>query len=133
MVAEVTAKSGVPHLVVNSAGVARPGYFDELTIDDFRWMMEINYCTVDAIRAAVPGMIARRFRAHRRYLVRGGLHGLFGYSAYGASKFAVAGLSEALRAEMKPLGIGVSLSFRPMWTRPSSRTNQSSGRPKPAR
>ena len=42
-----------------------------------------------------------------------GFVGVFGYSAYGASKYAVRGLSDVLRAEMKPLGIHVSVVFPP--------------------
>jgi 3-dehydrosphinganine reductase len=42
-----------------------------------------------------------------------GYLGVFGYSAYGASKYAVAGFSEVLRAEMKPHGIRVSVAFPP--------------------
>jgi 3-dehydrosphinganine reductase len=42
-----------------------------------------------------------------------GFLGVFGYTAYGASKYAVRGFSDALRAEMKPHGIGVSVVFPP--------------------
>jgi 3-dehydrosphinganine reductase len=42
-----------------------------------------------------------------------GYMGVFGYSAYGATKFAVAGYSEVLRAEMKAHGIRVSVAFPP--------------------
>jgi 3-dehydrosphinganine reductase len=42
-----------------------------------------------------------------------GFVGTFGYTAYGASKFAVRGLSDALRVEMKPYGISISVVFPP--------------------
>jgi 3-dehydrosphinganine reductase len=42
-----------------------------------------------------------------------GFMGVFGYAAYGAAKYAVRGYSEVLRAELKPLGIGVSVVFPP--------------------
>jgi 3-dehydrosphinganine reductase len=114
MVAEVTARAGVPHLVVNSAGVARPGYFHKVDPEDFHWMMDINYFgTVNTLRAALPGMIARGSGHVVNISSEVGYMGVFGYSAYGASKFAVAGLSEILRAEMKPLGIRVSVAFPP--------------------
>ncbi|MGH7094930.1 MAG: SDR family NAD(P)-dependent oxidoreductase, partial [Stellaceae bacterium] len=42
-----------------------------------------------------------------------GLVGIFGYTAYAASKFALRGLAEALRAELRPDGVGVSIVFPP--------------------
>lgn len=114
MAEEVQAAVGVPDLLINSAGVTRPGYFQELPLEVFRQMMEINYFgTLHAIRAFLPGMLRRG----TGYLVNissvAGFLGVFGYSAYGASKFAVRGLSDVLRAELKPLGIGVSVVFPP--------------------
>ncbi|MHB1342971.1 MAG: SDR family oxidoreductase [Thermoleophilia bacterium] len=107
-------QTGVPDLLVNSAGAAHPGRFEELDIEIFRWMMEVNYLgTVHVTKAVVPGMIARG----SGYIVNmssiAGFLGVYGYSAYGGSKFAVAGLSDVLRAEMKPLGIDVSVVFPP--------------------
>jgi 3-dehydrosphinganine reductase len=114
MVEEVQAAVGTPDLLVNSAGVTQPGYFQALPLDVFRQMMAINYFgTLHPIQGFLPGMLARR----TGYLVNissvAGFLGVFGYSAYGASKFAVRGLSDVLRAELKPLGIGVSVVFPP--------------------
>ncbi len=114
VVARVQAEVGLPDLVVNSAGVAHPGYVQELPLEIFRQMMEINYFgTLHTIKALLPGMLERR----SGYIVNlssvAGHIGVFGYTAYGASKYAVTGLSDALRAEMKPHGIGVSVVFPP--------------------
>lgn len=112
MVEQVSRAVGLPDLVVNSAGVARPGYFHAVDLDDFRWHMDINYFgTVHTLRAALPRMIARGSGHIVNISSVAGFLGVFGYSAYGASKFAVMGLSEVLRAEMKPRGIGVSVVF----------------------
>jgi len=112
MVQEVTGKIGTPHLVVNSAGVARPGYFHKVDLEDFRWQMDINYFgTVHTLRAVLPSMIERGSGHVVNISSVAGFLGVFGYSAYGASKFAVAGFTEILRAEMKPLGIRVSVVF----------------------
>jgi 3-dehydrosphinganine reductase len=114
MVAEVTANVGVPHLIVNSAGVARPGYFHKVDPEDFHWMMDTNYFgTVNTLRAVLPDMIARGSGHLVNISSVAGYMGVFGYSAYGASKFAVAGLSDILRAEMKPHGIRVSVVYPP--------------------
>lgn len=110
-VAEIE-KIGIPDLVINCAGVARPGYVQELELDVFRQMMEVNYFgTLHTVKAVLPGMLGRG----SGYLVNiaslAGLVGVFGYTAYGASKFAVRGFSDALRAELKLHGIGVSLAY----------------------
>ncbi len=108
------AETGVPDLLVNCAGVAHPGRFEELDIEIFRWMMDVNYFgTVHVTKAIVPGMIARGSGHITNVSSIAGFLGVYGYSAYGASKFAVAGLSDVLRAEMKPLGINVSVVFPP--------------------
>ena len=101
---------GGTEVLINSAGIARPGYFQELPISDFTEQIKTNYLgTVFATKAVVPGMIARG----SGYIVNissiAGFLGLFGYTAYGASKFAVLGLSDALRIELKPHNIGVSV------------------------
>lgn len=109
-----TAETGVPDLLVNCAGVAHPGRFEELDPEIFRWMMEVNYFgTVHVTKAIVPGMIARGSGHIVNISSIAGFLGVYGYSAYGASKFAVAGLSDVLRVEMKPLGIDVSVVFPP--------------------
>lgn len=113
-VARVAEQAGHPDLLVNCAGVAHPGYFQELDLAIFRWMMDVNYFgTVHMAKAVVPGMIARRSGHIVNLSSAAGFLGVFGYTAYGASKYAVRGFSEVLRAEMKPHGIGVSVVFPP--------------------
>jgi 3-dehydrosphinganine reductase len=113
-VAQVIESAGVPDLLVNSAGVCQPGYVQELDLDLFRWMMDVNYYgTLHVTKALLPAMIARRSGYIVNISSMAGFVGLFGYTAYGASKFAVRGFSEALRAEMKPYGIGVSIVYPP--------------------
>lgn len=101
------------HLVC-CAGIVRPGRFENLTTDDFRKTMEVNYLgTVNAVRAVYPAMVTRR-NGHISLVSSGaGLIGIFGYSAYAPSKFAVKGFAEVLRAEAKSAGIGVSVCFPP--------------------
>jgi 3-dehydrosphinganine reductase len=111
-VERVVDEIGVPHLVINSAGVARPGYFYELDLETFRWMMDINYFgTIHITKAVLPGMIARGSGHIVNISSVAGFLGVFGYSAYAASKFAVSGFSDILRAELKPHGICVSIVF----------------------
>lgn len=112
VVDQVTSGSGVPDLLVNSAGVAHPGYVQDLDINIFSWMMEVNYFgTVFMTKAVLPAMIKRNSGYILNISSVAGFIGTFGYTAYGASKFAVNGFSAALRAEMKSHGIGVSVVF----------------------
>ncbi|NIW46643.1 MAG: SDR family NAD(P)-dependent oxidoreductase, partial [Gammaproteobacteria bacterium] len=59
-VAQVETEVGVPDLVINSAGVAHPGYFQDLEIEIFHWTTEVNYYgTIYVCKAVLPGMVAR--------------------------------------------------------------------------
>ena len=74
--------------------------------------MEVNYFgTLNAIRAAAPAMVTRRHGTIVGISSAAGLLGVFGYSAYSPSKFAVKGLLECLRAEMAPYHVAVHCVF----------------------
>ena len=112
VVAQVIETAGVPDLLVNAAGVCQPGYVQELDLGLFHWMMDVNYYgTLHVTKALLPAMIQRRSGYIANITSMAGFVGLFGYTAYAASKFAVRGFTEALRAEMKLYNIGVSLVY----------------------
>ena len=114
VVARVIDSAGVPDLLVNSAGIVHPGYFQELAPEAFRQQIEVNYLgTVYMTRAVVPGMIARGSGHVVNVVSAGALLGVYGYTGYCGSKFAVRGFSDVLRVELKPLGVGVSVVFPP--------------------
>jgi 3-dehydrosphinganine reductase len=113
-ISRVIKAIGLPDLVINSAGVAHPGYIQETDLKIFHWMMDVNFFgTVNVIKELLPGMIERGSGYIVNISSMAGLIGLYGYTAYGASKYAVRGFSDVLRAEMKPHGIGVSVVFPP--------------------
>jgi 3-dehydrosphinganine reductase len=113
-VATLTDALGPVDVLVCSAGQARPGYFLELDPALFRQMMDVNYFgTVNAVRAVVPSMIERRKGSIVGVSSAAGLVGVFGYTAYAPTKFAVRGFFESLRGELKPYGIHVGCSFPP--------------------
>ncbi len=106
--------NGVPNLLVNSAGIARPGYFAELDLEIFRAHMEVNYFgTVYVTKTLLPGMIQRKSGHIVNISSIAGYLGTYGYSAYGPSKFAIRGLSDTLRYELAEHGIHVSVVFPP--------------------
>lgn len=102
------------HHVFNNAGVVMPGRFLELETKHFRDMMRINYeGAVHVCRAALPSMVKRGAGHVLNVSSMAGLIGIYGYTAYAASKFALAGFSQALRAELWPHGIKVTVCFPP--------------------
>ena len=114
MVETVTKSAGIPDVIINSAGSTQPGYIHELSLEVFENLMQVNYFgTVYVTNAFLPAMMARGSGHIINISSMAGYLGVFGYSAYGATKFAVTGFSEVLRAEMKPHGIRVSVAFPP--------------------
>lgn len=107
-------KSGPVRILINSAGMVHPGKFDIIPVSLFRRTMAANVLgTVHACRAAAPAMMSRQAGTIVNIGSLAGMIGVFGYTAYSASKFAVHGFTQALRAEMKPHGIHVMLAAPP--------------------
>lgn len=110
----LVAQFGPVDVLVTNAGAAQPGHFTELSHEVFEQQMMLNYFgTLYPIRAVVPSMIGRG-RGHLLLVSSAaGIVGVFGYSAYSPTKFAVRGLAETLRSEMAPHGIVVGCAFPP--------------------
>jgi 3-dehydrosphinganine reductase len=106
--ARVTEALGPCDVLLTSAGIARPGYFERLDDEVFRRTMEVDYFgTLYAVRAVVPSMLDRERGSIVGISSTAGLIGVFGYTAYSPPKFAVRGLLEVLRVELAPRGIHV--------------------------
>lgn len=105
---------GAPDLLVASAGIVIPETFAKLPEEAFRRTMDVNFFgTVELVRACLPSMRASCKGQIVLVSSGAGLIGLYGYSAYAPSKFAVRGFGEVLRSELKPEGISVSVVFPP--------------------
>lgn len=112
--ARAAAERGEVEVLVCSAGITRPGRFLELDDEVFRSMVEVDYFgTLWPVRAVAPGMVERGHGSIVGVSSAAGLVGVYGYSAYGAAKFAVRGLFESLRTELAPLGVHVGCAFPP--------------------
>lgn len=110
---EAVEQLGPPSLVITSAGIAEPGYFRDLSTETFESSMQINYLgTVYTIKALLPHM-----ESHGGNILMvssgAGLIGIFGYTAYSPTKFALRGFAEALQAELRNTKIGVSIAYPP--------------------
>lgn len=114
-------------VLVNCAGTSIAGAFDELDADAFERMMSVNYFgSVYATRAILAGM--KRKGAGRIVFVASQVAqvAIHGYTAYGASKWALRGLAEALQMEVKPFGILVSVCYPPDTDTPGYKTEMES-------
>ena len=98
-------------LLVNNAGVAIGGTFEQASAADFEWLFEINFWgTVRMTRAFLPLL---RASDDARIVNLSSIFGIvapIGQTAYSASKFAVRGFSEALRHELEEEGASVGVS-----------------------
>jgi len=106
----VHSKIEAVDILVNNAGVGLGGGFLDTTLEDWQWIIGINLRgVVHGCHFFVPRMVARKRGGHvvnvasaAAYLASEAL------CAYSTTKFAVLGLSEALRDELQPHGIGVT-------------------------
>jgi 3-dehydrosphinganine reductase len=111
--ASAVADLGPPSIVMSSAGVVQPGTVQDLPVSTFEQAMQINYLgTVYLIKALLPYIDQRA--CHIVMVASGaGLIGLFGYSSYSPSKFALRGLAESLHAELRHTAIRLSIVYPP--------------------
>jgi NAD(P)-dependent dehydrogenase (short-subunit alcohol dehydrogenase family) len=105
------AAFGHVHVVCNNAGVAAAGGIDNISLDNWRWVLDVNLMGVlHGIRTFLPHIRAHGEGGHfvNTASMAGMVSGM-GFSPYAASKFAVVNMSEGLAMRLKPLGIGVTV------------------------
>ena len=104
----------VPDYLLNLVGYAYPQYIEKLTLDDFKKNMDVNYYgQLVPILTLLPYFMKekRGYIANTSSMM--GYFGMMGYATYCPSKFAIVGLTEALRHELKPFNIGFSILYPP--------------------
>ncbi|HXH79007.1 SDR family oxidoreductase [Nocardioides sp.] len=98
---DVVGQFGRVNLVVNNAGVSVTGDFEEMTYDDFDWIVGVNlHGVIHGTKEFLPHLIASGNGALVNISSLFGLISMPGQSAYNATKYAVRGFTEALREEM---------------------------------
>ena len=99
------------HVVCNNAGVGGGSGIDDISLENWRWVLDVNLMGVlHGIRTFLPHIRAHGEGGHIvNTASMAGLNSGMGFSAYSASKFAVVNMSEGLAARIKPLGIGVTV------------------------
>ncbi|ETE65005.1 3-ketodihydrosphingosine reductase [Ophiophagus hannah] len=105
---------GPVDMLVNCAGTSITGRFEEIDTYRFDQLMAINYLgSVYPTRAVVGKMKERRMGRIVFVSSQAGQVGVYGYSAYSATKYALRGLAESLLMEVKPYNIYVTVAYPP--------------------
>lgn len=107
---QVVQAHGNIDLLINNAGVALGGTFEQVTEEDFDWLMEINFNGVVRMTRAFLPLLKQG--GDTRIVNLSSLYGLVsppGQAAYSASKFAVRGFSNALRHELEGSNVSVTV------------------------
>ena len=102
---------GKIHVLCNNAGVLAIGGIDNISVEEWRWVFDVNVMGIlYSLSAFLPHIRAHGEGGHivNMASMAGILSGQ-GFSPYSASKFAVVNMSEGLATQLQPLGIGVSV------------------------
>ncbi|MDG6224344.1 MAG: SDR family NAD(P)-dependent oxidoreductase [Candidatus Thermoplasmatota archaeon] len=111
-VASKVFEEGALDLLVNCAGISIPGEITDLEQRAIEDTLDINLLgTINSCRSFLSGMGEGSHVINFSSVA--GIVGIYGYTAYSASKFGVIGFSQALRMELKEKGIGVSVVLPP--------------------
>uniref|UniRef100_A0A3Q0SB24 3-dehydrosphinganine reductase n=1 Tax=Amphilophus citrinellus TaxID=61819 RepID=A0A3Q0SB24_AMPCI len=101
VIKQAQEKLGPVDMLVNCAGTSISAKFEEVEVDRFKKLMEVNYLgSVYPTRAVITTMKERRMGRIMFVSSQAGQIGLFGYTAYSPSKFALRGLAESLQMEV---------------------------------
>ncbi len=110
LIEEIVAEAGRINVLVNNAGILRPGAWEDLPEQDIREVVETNFFGPMLLtRAVLPHMRKQRSGYIIMISSLSGIAGLAGDVAYSASKFALEGATEALRHEIDRWGIHLAL------------------------
>lgn len=113
-VAPILERLGGLDVLINNAGITYPAAFVDTPRDMVDQLLRINFLgTVDITRAFLPAMIAGGAGQIAIVSSLAGVLGIYGFSAYAASKFALRGFAECLRQELLAHAITVTLVFPP--------------------
>jgi len=103
-------RDGAPDVLVNNAGVGLAGGLLATSLEDWHWIANVNlWGVVHGCHFFAPKMAERGCGQIINLASAAGFHNSESMVAYGTTKYAVVGLSEGLRAELAPRGVGVSV------------------------
>jgi 3-oxoacyl-[acyl-carrier protein] reductase len=107
---EALAKFGTVDILVNNAAIRQDGKFLEITEDDWRYAMAVNFdAAFWTARACLPGMMTKGWGRIINFAGMNAIHGYNGRAHVSASKHAAWGLTKALAKEFGPKGITTNI------------------------
>ncbi|XP_077293612.1 3-ketodihydrosphingosine reductase [Arctopsyche grandis] len=113
-ISEAEGKAGVVSMLVSCAGTAICGRLEDVSEKDVRHMNDLNFLgSLWAVRTVLPSMKTRGEGSIVLVSTQAALLGVYGYSAYGATKWAVRGLGEAILMEVIGTGVNVTICYPP--------------------
>lgn len=119
---KVVEQQGPVDVLINSAGTATAAPFDDTQPEEFERLMRTNYIgSVHTTKCVVRSMKERKNGRIVFVSSQAGQLGIYGFTAYCPSKWALRGLGEALQMELLPYNVYVSLSFPPETDTPGLR------------
>ncbi len=100
---------GPPDILVNCAGIVYTHYFEKIDYQRFAEVINTNLMGTWGVTRALVQYLKERHGYIVNVASTSGFVGSFGYTAYAPSKFGIVGFSEALRPELKPFGVRISV------------------------
>lgn len=112
--AQKSAQMGNIQILINCAGFARPNNFENINQDDFRRTLELNLLGARNVAFEILPYFKKQKSGHLINVSSvAGFLGIFGYTDYCASKFALVGFCEALQQEVAQFNIKISVLYPP--------------------
>jgi 3-dehydrosphinganine reductase len=109
---DVINENTVFDLVITCAGIALPGYFDLIPVEEFEQTYKTNFMgTVHVLKVVIPHLRKQQNGHIVMVSSMAGLVGIYGYSSYAPTKFALNGLAQVLDQELDADHISVSIVF----------------------
>lgn len=106
--------TGAPDIVIHCAGAAYPNYFEHISAEQFEQTLRLNIMGPRNVAAAVLPHFKSQGHGHLIFTSSiAGFVSTFGYTDYCASKFGLVGFAGALRQEVEPLNICISVLYPP--------------------
>lgn len=114
LVSEIIGKKGGIDILINNAGISVCGRLEDHSAEEHEEVIRINYLGMYYTLRAVYPHLKTKPGSHIGFVSSvAGYLGVFGFSAYSASKFALTGLAESIRSEAKDYGVGVTIIYPP--------------------